>query len=73
MLAIPALSVEAIDTTGAGDAFCGAFAAAMSRGVHIVEELRFASAAGALATTVRGAVPSLPYREAIDALITNAE
>ncbi len=72
VLAIPALRVEAIDTTGAGDAFCGAFAAAMSRGVDIVDALRFASAAGALATTVRGAVPSLPHREAIEALLTNA-
>ena len=65
-------SVAAIDTTAAGDACCGALAAALSAGVGIPEALRFACAAGALATTRAGAVPSLPARSEIDRLINGA-
>jgi ribokinase len=69
---VPAFAVHAVDTTAAGDAFCGAFAAAMAAGdASILQALRFAAAAGALATTHAGAVPSLPSREAIQALLTN--
>ena len=56
-------TVRAIDTVAAGDAFCGALAAAIADGEIIGEALAWASAAGALATTTRGAVPSLPTRE----------
>lgn len=56
-------TVRAIDTVAAGDAFCGALAAAIADGEVIGEALAWASAAGALATTTRGAVPSLPTRE----------
>lgn len=56
-------TVHAIDTVAAGDAFCGALAAAIANGEVIGEALAWASAAGALATTTRGAVPSLPTRE----------
>lgn len=69
---VPALPVDAIDTTAAGDAFCGAFAAAISRQESILEAVRFGAAAGALATTTAGAVPSLPVRAEIDALIAGA-
>lgn len=65
----PAFAVDAIDTTGAGDAFCGALAARISTGETLESSIRFAAAAGALATTVGGAVPSLPRREAILALV----
>jgi ribokinase len=52
-----------VDTVGAGDAFAGAFAVASSEGqAHAV---RFANAAGALATQKAGAQPSIPWREAI--------
>jgi ribokinase len=66
---IPAPAVVAVDTTGAGDAYCGAFAAALARGRSVEDALRFASAAGALATTAAGAVPSLPDRAAIEKLL----
>lgn len=69
---MPAFVVEPVDTTGAGDAFCGAFAAAMARGMSMLDALYFASAAGALATTRHGAVPSLPTRVAIEALLTTS-
>lgn len=66
---IPPFAVRATDTTGAGDAACGAFAAALSQGLDISQAARRASAAGALAATRAGAVPSLPFREEIDALV----
>lgn len=55
-------AVHAIDTTGAGDAFNGALAAALSEGRPMPEALRWASAAGALAVTRRGAQEALPRR-----------
>lgn len=66
---IPPFAVRAVDTTGAGDAACGAFAAALAQGLDITQAARRASAAGALAATRSGAVPSLPYREEIDSLV----
>jgi ribokinase len=61
--------VDAVDATAAGDAFCGAFAAALAADLTVEAALRRASAAGALATTVRGASPSLPDAAAVDALV----
>lgn len=64
-----AIPVSAIDTVAAGDAFCGGLAVALAEGRNIGEAVRWASACGALATTVRGAVPSLPNREAVELLL----
>ena len=66
---VPPFPVDPVDTTGAGDAFCGAFASALARDVSLDEAVRFAAAAGALATTIEGAVPSLPRRAAVDRLL----
>lgn len=63
--AIAPLPVDAVDTTGAGDAFCGAFCARLAAGDPIDVALTWAAAAGALATTEPGAVPSLPHAAAI--------
>jgi ribokinase len=68
-LHLPAYPVQAVDTTAAGDALLGAFAAAEAAGASTVEALRWGVAAGALATTLPGAQPSLPYRRAIQALL----
>ena len=57
---VPAYSVEVVDTTAAGDAFCGALATALARGEHLAAAVAFANAAGALAVTVLGAAPSMP-------------
>lgn len=61
--------VEAVDTTGAGDAFTGALAVAWAEGLAPRHALRRACAAGALATTVRGASISSPTRQAIDEMV----
>lgn len=67
---IEAFRVKAIDTTAAGDAFVGGFAVALAEGKPIREGLRFASGAGALATTRLGAQPSLPRRRDVEALLS---
>lgn len=61
--------VEAVDATGAGDAFVGAITVAFLEGQPVDAALRFACAAGALAATVQGAQPSLPTREQVEALL----
>jgi sulfofructose kinase len=61
--ALPAFPIIAIDTTGAGDAFHGAFAAAVSSRLNWPDVLRFASAAGSLCCTKIGARSGLPSRE----------
>ncbi|WP_333874690.1 carbohydrate kinase family protein [Methylobacter sp.] len=61
--AAPAYPVTAIDTTGAGDAFHGAFAAGLALGLDWQTLLRYASAAGSLCCTHMGARPGLPGRE----------
>lgn len=66
---VPAFAVTPVDTTAAGDAFCGAFAAAISRGTSMIEALRFAAAGAGLTTTRAGAVPSIPHRAEIDVLL----
>ena len=66
-------AVRAIDTVAAGDAFCGGLAAALAQGRTMTDALRFASATGALATTVAGAVPSLPRRSDVDALLASRD
>ena len=65
---VPALSVEPIDTTGAGDAFCGALATALASGETLHPAVAFANAAGAAAVTVTGATPSMPTRAKIEHL-----
>ncbi|PRC45800.1 ribokinase [Mycobacterium sp. ITM-2017-0098] len=63
-LDVPALEVEPVDTTGAGDVFAGVLAASWPDGLDYA--LRRACAAGALATLVSGAGDCAPYSEAIE-------
>ncbi|MGW4493357.1 ribokinase [Streptomyces sp. NPDC004376] len=65
----PAFPVTPVDTTAAGDAFTGAFGAALAAGLDADTAVRRGMAAGALATTRPGASPSLPDLTAIDALL----
>ncbi len=65
---IPRIPVNAIDTTGAGDAFNGGFVMALSEGRDIFTALRYGNATGALSVTKSGTAPSMPRRTEIDAL-----
>jgi len=66
---VPAIAVQAIDTVAAGDAFCGVLAAALAERRPVDEAVRRATAAGAHAATVRGALPSLPTRAEVERLL----
>jgi ribokinase len=56
-------SVKAIDTVAAGDAFNGGLGVALAEGQSLPRAVRWACAAGALATTREGAVPAMPRRD----------
>ena len=66
---IRAIPVKPVDATAAGDAFCGALAAKLAEGMEMSEALRWANAAGAVAVTRLGALPSLPETEEVEALL----
>jgi sulfofructose kinase len=66
---LPAFSVEAVDTTGAGDTFHGAFALEIARGTGFVGALIFASAAAAMSCKSLGARLSIPTREEVLGLL----
>jgi ribokinase len=70
---LPAHRVETVDTVGAGDAFCGALAARLAAGDSLVDAARYANAAGALSTTVPGAVAGIPSTAAISALLSTRD
>lgn len=67
---VEAFEVDPVDTTGAGDAFCGALAARLAAGADLRPAVRYAAAGGALATTIAGAVPSLPHAVDIERLLS---
>ena len=66
VVAIPAPDVRVVDTTGAGDAFCGAFAARLAEGGAPLDAARAGVAAGSLAATIAGAQPSMPRRAEVE-------
>ena len=68
----PAIPVEAVDTTAAGDAFAGGFAARLAEGATLPEALRWAVAAGSLAVTALGAAPSIPLRADVERTLARA-
>jgi ribokinase len=68
-LHVPGFPVVAVDTVGAGDAFCAGLAVRIGQGALLEDALRFANAAGALACTRRGAEPSMPRLAEIESLI----
>lgn len=67
---VPAFVVDAVDTTAAGDVFCGSFAVARIEGKSLKESLKFANAAAALSVTMMGAQPSAPTREQIEGFLS---
>ncbi|MGD0798461.1 MAG: ribokinase [Acidobacteriaceae bacterium] len=69
---VPAFNAgPAVDTTGAGDAFNGGFAVALSEGKPIVEAARFGCAVAGISVTRPGTAPSMPSRAEVDALLRN--
>ena len=66
---VPALKVEAVDTTAAGDVFNGALTVALSEGRSLKEAARFACKASAISVTRVGAQSSAPYRNEVDIFV----
>lgn len=62
---ISAIKVQAVDTVGAGDCFCGCLASALCGGKSVSEAAKFATAAAAIAVTRKGAQESMPYYDEI--------
>jgi ribokinase len=67
---LPHLPVAVVDATGAGDAFAAGLAVGLAEGRALRDAARLAAATSALATTVIGAQPSLPRRDAVEALLS---
>ncbi len=65
----PAFAVKAVDTTGAGDTFCGTLVAALSQGMPFGPALRRAAAASALTCTRLGAQAGVPAQDTVDHLL----
>ena len=65
----PAPRVDAVDTVGAGDCFCGALGVALSRGDDMASAIRFATHAAAIAVTRPGAQSALPYLDEVRAFL----
>jgi ribokinase len=69
---VPAFTVDAVDTTAAGDCFNAAFAVALTHGKPPAEAARYASAAAAISVTRAGAQPSLPSSAEVEAFLAQA-
>jgi sugar/nucleoside kinase (ribokinase family) len=65
----PAFAVQAVDTTGCGDVFHGAYASALVRGLDVPDVIRFASAAAALKAMQRGGQAGIPTRAAVESFL----
>lgn len=67
---VPAVPVEAVDSTGAGDCFVGALAGELARGVDLGDAVRWAAAAASASVRAPGTHASYPHRAAAQALLT---
>lgn len=68
---IKAFKVNAIDTTGAGDVFHGAFALGVAEKKDFIENLIYSSSAGALSCTKLGARNGIPFKNEVDLFLKN--
>jgi ribokinase len=67
---VPVISAgPVVETTGAGDAFNGGFAVALSEGRDVVEAVRFGCATAGISVTRAGTAPAMPSRAEIEALL----
>ncbi|RWK41892.1 ribokinase [Mesorhizobium sp.] len=71
LLMVPALNIAPVDTVGAGDTFCGYFAAGLSSGLPLDQALARAAAAGSLACLKPGAQPAIPLAKDVDVALQN--
>jgi fructokinase len=78
-IAVPSVSVKVVDTTGAGDGFVAGLLSGIARDASVLEDerrlfelCRFANAVGAYTATGLGAIPSLPNRNQVEALLSGA-
>lgn len=69
LVQVPALKIKPVDTVGAGDTFCGYFAAGLASGLGLEDALRQAAAAGSLACLRPGAQPAIPLRADVDSAL----
>lgn len=69
----PAFQVQAVDTTAAGDAFNGGFAAALAEGLSLQQAVDWGTAIAALSVTKAGAQPSMPHRAEVEAFLAQHE
>ncbi|CDG19689.1 ribokinase [Xenorhabdus poinarii G6] len=70
---VPGFKVTAIDTIAAGDTFNGALLTGLLEGKDMLPAIRFAHAAAAIAVTRRGAQPAIPWRNEIDAFLSEQD
>ena len=75
VVCVPAYSVTPVDTTAAGDVFCGALAVALATDLstNLYDAITFATAAASLSVTRMGAQPSIPHRAEIEAFLKEQE
>lgn len=70
---VPAFTVPVVDTVAAGDVFIGAFVTRLVEGATVQEATRFGCAASAIAVTRKGAQPSIPTRQEVEAFLSNKQ
>jgi ribokinase len=70
---VPTFKARRGQTTGAGDAFNGGFAAALARGVSPAEAVRFGCAVAGISVTRKGTAPSMPSRDEVEALLARLD
>lgn len=68
---IPAFAIEPVDSTAAGDVFCGTLAVAIAEDKPLLDAVRFANAAAAISVTRLGAQPSAPSRKEVEAFLND--
>lgn len=66
IITVPVISVEPVDTTGAGDTFCGAFAVALAEKKELYDSIMFGNVAAGLSIMKKGAQSGMPSREDVD-------
>ncbi|WP_019152494.1 ribokinase [Robertmurraya massiliosenegalensis] len=69
IIKVPARQTKAVDTTGAGDTFTGAFTVGISEGKALEECIRFGTIAASIAVTKKGAQAGMPYKQEIESVL----